>query len=185
LEEKALREGKPISEEVRRLYQERFDEEMQIIHEMGYAGYFLIVYDFIRYAKTHGIPVGPGRGSAAGSLVAYALLLDVLGFLVVTALWVGANCRLGKTSWGKTVIISVIATLSSYLIFDYLLKVIIVGDGGVGKTAIAVRFAEGVFKEDYKMTIGVDFSIRTAAFPSASCALAFSFVLIQTLAMVS
>ncbi|MDD1777750.1 MAG: GTP-binding protein [Candidatus Helarchaeota archaeon] len=45
--------------------------------------------------------------------------------------------------------------------FDYLLKVIVVGDGGVGKTAIAVRFAEGVFKEDYKMTIGVDFSIRT------------------------
>ena len=40
---------------------------------MGYAGYFLIVYDFIRYGKTHGIPVGPGRGSAAGSLVAYAL----------------------------------------------------------------------------------------------------------------
>jgi len=49
--------------------------------------------------------------------------------------------------------------------FDYLLKVIIVGDGGVGKTAIAVRFAEGVFKEDYKMTIGVDFSIRTIDVP--------------------
>jgi putative tricarboxylic transport membrane protein len=60
---------------------------------------------------------------ALGYLVAYALLLDVLGFLVVTALWVGANCRLGRTSWGKTVIISVIATLSSYLVFDYLLKV--------------------------------------------------------------
>ena len=49
--------------------------------------------------------------------------------------------------------------------FDYLLKVIIVGDGGVGKTAIAVRFAEGVFREDYKMTIGVDFSIRTIDVP--------------------
>ncbi len=49
--------------------------------------------------------------------------------------------------------------------FDYLLKVIIVGDGGVGKTAIAVRFAEGVFKDDYKMTIGVDFSIRTIDVP--------------------
>ncbi len=60
---------------------------------------------------------------ALGYLVAYALLVDVLGFLVVTALWVGANCRLGKISWGKTVIISVIATLSSYLVFDYLLKV--------------------------------------------------------------
>ena len=40
---------------------------------MGYPGYFLIVYDFIHYAKSHGIPVGPGRGSAAGSLVAYSL----------------------------------------------------------------------------------------------------------------
>jgi len=49
--------------------------------------------------------------------------------------------------------------------FDYLFKVIIVGDGGVGKTAIAVRFAEGVFREDYKMTIGVDFSIRTIDIP--------------------
>jgi small GTP-binding protein len=45
--------------------------------------------------------------------------------------------------------------------FDYLFKVIVVGDGGVGKTALAVRFAEGVFREDYKMTIGVDFSIKT------------------------
>ena len=71
--EKALREGKPVSEETRGRYQERFDEEMRIIHSMGYAGYFLIVYDFIRHAKTHGIPVGPGRGSAAGSLVAFAL----------------------------------------------------------------------------------------------------------------
>jgi DNA polymerase-3 subunit alpha len=71
--EKALREGKPVSEETRGRYQERFDEEMRIIRSMGYEGYFLIVYDFIRYAKTHGIPVGPGRGSAAGSLVAFAL----------------------------------------------------------------------------------------------------------------
>ncbi|MHA1650353.1 MAG: GTP-binding protein [Candidatus Helarchaeota archaeon] len=45
--------------------------------------------------------------------------------------------------------------------YDYLFKVIVVGDGGVGKTAIAVRFAEGVFRDDYKMTIGVDFSIKT------------------------
>lgn len=49
--------------------------------------------------------------------------------------------------------------------FDYLLKIIVVGDGGVGKTAIAVRFAEGVFREDYKMTIGVDFSIRLIDIP--------------------
>ena len=45
--------------------------------------------------------------------------------------------------------------------FDYLFKIIVVGDGGVGKTAIAMRFADGVFRDDYKMTIGVDFSIKT------------------------
>lgn len=52
---------------------ERFDFEIETIIEMGYAGYFLIVQDFINAAKDRGIPVGPGRGSAAGSLVAYAL----------------------------------------------------------------------------------------------------------------
>ncbi len=54
-------------------YRERLETEMQIIVSMGFAGYFLIVWDFIRYAKEAGIPVGPGRGSAAGSLVAYSL----------------------------------------------------------------------------------------------------------------
>jgi DNA polymerase-3 subunit alpha len=55
------------------LYKTRLEEELRIIKSMGYPGYFLIVYDFIHYAKSHDIPVGPGRGSAAGSLVAYAL----------------------------------------------------------------------------------------------------------------
>jgi DNA polymerase-3 subunit alpha len=55
------------------LYRARLEEELKIIKSMGYPGYFLIVYDFIHYAKNHKIPVGPGRGSAAGSLVAYAL----------------------------------------------------------------------------------------------------------------
>ncbi|HEY0376903.1 MAG TPA: DNA polymerase III subunit alpha [Pyrinomonadaceae bacterium] len=54
-------------------YQERISREIIMIKQMGFAGYFLIVWDFIRYAKEHGIPVGPGRGSAAGSLVAYCL----------------------------------------------------------------------------------------------------------------
>jgi len=54
-------------------YKERFQEEMKIIISKGFAGYFLIVADFISEAKRRGIPVGPGRGSAAGSLVAYAL----------------------------------------------------------------------------------------------------------------
>jgi DNA polymerase-3 subunit alpha len=72
-EEKTRREERPLSDQKRREYQARLDEEVKIIRRMGYAGYFLIVYDFIRYAKAQGIPVGPGRGSAAGSLVAYAL----------------------------------------------------------------------------------------------------------------
>src|SRR5216684_2576292 len=53
--------------------QERLDYELQVISHTGYAGYFLIVYDIVKAAKDRGIPVGPGRGSAAGSLVAYAL----------------------------------------------------------------------------------------------------------------
>lgn len=52
---------------------ERVDYEIGVIEQMGFTAYFLITWDFIHYAKTHGIPVGPGRGSAAGSVVAYAL----------------------------------------------------------------------------------------------------------------
>jgi DNA polymerase-3 subunit alpha len=55
------------------VYRDRLDYEISIIKEMGFSGYFLIVADFIRYAKESGVPVGPGRGSAAGSLVAYSL----------------------------------------------------------------------------------------------------------------
>jgi DNA polymerase-3 subunit alpha len=54
-------------------YRERLDYEISTIEDMGFPGYFLIVADFINYAKEHDIPVGPGRGSAAGSLVAYSL----------------------------------------------------------------------------------------------------------------
>jgi DNA polymerase-3 subunit alpha len=54
-------------------YRERLNIEINVIQQMGFPGYFLIVADFIRWAKEHGIPVGPGRGSGAGSLVAYAL----------------------------------------------------------------------------------------------------------------
>lgn len=53
--------------------QERLDYELGVINQMGFSDYFLIVMDFIHYAKTHGIPIGPGRGSAAGSIVAYLL----------------------------------------------------------------------------------------------------------------
>jgi DNA polymerase-3 subunit alpha len=54
-------------------YEQRLSSEISIIRQMQFAGYFLIVWDFIRYAKERNIPVGPGRGSAAGSCVAYAL----------------------------------------------------------------------------------------------------------------
>jgi DNA polymerase III subunit alpha len=54
-------------------YQKRLDYEMEVIGKMGFAAYFLIVADFINYAKGRGIPVGPGRGSAAGSLAAYVM----------------------------------------------------------------------------------------------------------------
>ncbi len=65
------RPGWSVESEV--AYRQRLDRELGIITEMGFAGYFLIVADFTTYAKRQGIPVGPGRGSAAGSLVAYAL----------------------------------------------------------------------------------------------------------------
>ncbi|HZQ69893.1 MAG TPA: DNA polymerase III subunit alpha [Terriglobales bacterium] len=54
-------------------YEQRLSRELAIIQQMQFSGYFLIVWDFIRYAKEHDIPVGPGRGSAAGSLVSYAM----------------------------------------------------------------------------------------------------------------
>ncbi|CAA9340145.1 MAG: DNA polymerase III alpha subunit [uncultured Microvirga sp.] len=59
-------------------YRERLAYEVSVISRMRYAGYFLIVADFIKWAKDHGIPVGPGRGSGAGSLVAYALTITDL-----------------------------------------------------------------------------------------------------------
>ena len=54
-------------------YWDRLEREIEIIKSMGFPGYFLVVWDFIKFAKDSGIPVGPGRGSAAGSLVAYAM----------------------------------------------------------------------------------------------------------------
>src|SRR5204863_6103218 len=54
-------------------YEQRLARELGIIQQMKFSGYFLIVWDFIRYAREHDIPVGPGRGSAAGSLVSYSM----------------------------------------------------------------------------------------------------------------
>ncbi|CEA02875.1 DNA polymerase III subunit alpha [Pseudomonas saudimassiliensis] len=65
-------------EERRQVYLDRLKFELDIIIEMGFPGYFLVVMDFIKWAKNNGVPVGPGRGSGAGSLVAYALLITDL-----------------------------------------------------------------------------------------------------------
>jgi len=64
-----------ISPQLRQAYDSRLEEEIKLILEMGFAGYFLVVSDFIRWAKRADIPVGPGRGSAAGSLVAYVMFI--------------------------------------------------------------------------------------------------------------
>jgi DNA polymerase-3 subunit alpha len=59
-------------------YEQRLAREIAIIQQMKFSGYFLIVWDFVRYAREHNIPVGPGRGSAAGSLVSYSLAITDL-----------------------------------------------------------------------------------------------------------
>ncbi len=67
-----------ITGEIPRDYQERLDYELDVMCKMGFPGYFLVVADLVRYAKENGIWVGPGRGSAAGSLVSYALGITAL-----------------------------------------------------------------------------------------------------------
>ena len=64
---------KRLDGNVPKIYEERLEKELKVIDEMGYNDYFLIVYDYVLYAKKHDILVGPGRGSAAGSLVSYTL----------------------------------------------------------------------------------------------------------------
>ncbi|MDD5250887.1 MAG: DNA polymerase III subunit alpha [Rhodocyclaceae bacterium] len=67
-----------VREAQRPKYAERLEFEIKTIQQMGFPGYFLIVADFIQWAKNNGVPVGPGRGSGAGSLVAYSLLITDL-----------------------------------------------------------------------------------------------------------
>lgn len=64
---------KKLGNIVPKIYQERLKMELDVINEMGFCNYFLIVYDYVKFAKEHNILVGPGRGSAAGSLVSYVL----------------------------------------------------------------------------------------------------------------
>jgi len=68
-----IRKVREISPEAEQTYRDRLERELACIRQMGFPGYFLIVADFINWGKDQGIPVGPGRGSAAGSLVAYAI----------------------------------------------------------------------------------------------------------------
>lgn len=75
------------SEEEKARYRERLDFEIDVITRMGFAGYFLIVADFIKWAKAHDIPVGPGRGSGAGSVVAWALTITDLDPLALNLLF--------------------------------------------------------------------------------------------------
>ena len=67
-----------LTVEQKTIYEDRLQLELSVINSMGFAGYFLIVADFIQWAKRNDIPVGPGRGSGAGSLVAYALMITDL-----------------------------------------------------------------------------------------------------------
>ena len=64
--------------EIDKRYYERLDYELSVIKKMGFPGYFLIVSDFIQWSKAHGVPVGPGRGSGAGSIVAWSLKITDL-----------------------------------------------------------------------------------------------------------
>jgi len=66
---------KRLQDNIQPIYQERLEEELGIIESMGFSGYFLIVADFIQWARQQGIPVGPGRGSGAGSVVAWSLTI--------------------------------------------------------------------------------------------------------------
>ncbi|HDQ04967.1 MAG TPA: DNA polymerase III subunit alpha [Deltaproteobacteria bacterium] len=68
-----LKNQKDDEDKIRDKYEKRLRDELEMIKSMGFAGYFLIVSDFVKFAKQNHIPVGPGRGSAAGSLVAYAI----------------------------------------------------------------------------------------------------------------
>ena len=75
------------SDEDKARYRERLEFELDVIIRMGFAGYFLIVADFIKWAKAHDIPVGPGRGSGAGSVVAWALTITDLDPLALNLLF--------------------------------------------------------------------------------------------------
>ncbi len=75
---KLIRKREIFSAEQEKIYHDRLEMEIDVIEKMGFPGYFLVVADFIKWAKENRIPVGPGRGSGAGSLVAYSMLITDL-----------------------------------------------------------------------------------------------------------
>ena len=78
LHEITIRDAKSFSLQTKQKYETRLEQELKIIIDMGFTGYFLIVYDFVHWARKENIPVGPGRGSGAGSLTAYCLQITDL-----------------------------------------------------------------------------------------------------------
>lgn len=74
---------------------ERLEYELGVITQMGYVDYYLIVHDFIAYAKSKGIPVGPGRGSGAGSLVAYCIGITGIDRCAITCCLSGSSTPSG------------------------------------------------------------------------------------------
>ena len=90
----------PDYEAKRQVYVDRLEFELGTIIQMGFPGYFLIVMDFIKWAKNNGVPVGPGRGSGAGSLVAYVLKITDLDPLAYDLLFARLACpRLAPGRW--------------------------------------------------------------------------------------
>ena len=81
------RGSRAAADEDQQRYRERLDFELDVITRMGFAGYFLIVADFIKWAKANDIPVGPGRGSGAGSVVAWALTITDLDPIALNLLF--------------------------------------------------------------------------------------------------
>jgi DNA polymerase-3 subunit alpha len=91
---------------VARPYEERLDYELAVIEQMGFAGYFLIVADIIKWAREQGIPVGPGRGSGAGSVVAWSLVADIIKWAREQGIPVGPGRGSGAGSvvaWSLTI----------------------------------------------------------------------------------